>query len=253
MELKSVLKQLKISAGTEKTAEEKPAGESKIAVARESLQGALDVALKQAEKVASSTDTSASDSLEKMASDLASADREAMIKEANLYGAAIMDGFVARGSQYGVDVEAEKTAAAEETEFVKWAQENPELFKKNFNDGFTQATEQKEAQEKKEIEKWASTPEGKETLESFSQGYDATKAQIEKLASTDEGKEKLASFGQGYNETVEQLTKIAAEENGQEKLAAVAKGFADGQEAIVKLANDSYSQGFNATVGLLKA
>jgi len=251
MELKNVLNQLKESAGTEKTAAAGTSGLTKTAVARNKLKSSLDVALKQAEKV-SFADTSASDSLEKMASDLASADREVMIKEANLYGAAIMDGFIARGTQYGVDVNAEKTASADDEDFVKWAQANPEEFQRNFAIGHQQGSMEKQASEYSQMEKWASTAEGYHAMEKLSSDYSAAHHEVVKIANTVGGQEKLASLGQGYDDTVAQLTKIASEVDGHEKIAAIAQGFEDGTAAIVKLAEDTYVQGFNNTVDLLR-
>lgn len=60
------------------------------------------------EKEASHQEGSATRQLEKMASDMASADLKATIKEAHVFGAAVFDGFMARANEYAG---AEKTAS----------------------------------------------------------------------------------------------------------------------------------------------
>lgn len=110
--------------------------------------------------------------LTKIAADLSSAESDALIKEAQLYGAAVMDGIMARAAQY--TEAAAKTAAAlpaapSSTEtFDKFAAANPDLVK-----------------------------------EAAELGYASTVAQLEKL-------NKLAE-DKGWNDAVEQIHKHATD------------------------------------------
>jgi len=259
MELKNVLNQLNAAGASHtKTASAGTPPASKTAAAQKELVAALGSALgtagnATAEKTAG--DHSASTALTKIANDLAAADKEAIVKEANVYGAALMDGFVARGMQYGLSLDGtEKTAASEEptqADFEKWAQANPEEFARQFQAGHNAVTEQIKTAQAAEWEKWASTPEGQREIAAYNMKQAQDTAVLEKLASTPEGQEKLASVQQGYVDTMQQLEKIASGADGQEKLAAVQQGFVDGSAAIEKLAADYYTRGYNDTVALL--
>ena len=247
MELANVLNALKKSSGSsmQKTAS---ADTTKTKTAQSELYTALTSALASVDKTAAAqTKTaSASDELTKIAQDLAGADQEALIKEAQLYGAAVMDGFVARGMQYNAPSN-EKVASVQPTQAERqaWAMQNPAEYQKL-------ATAGQAAGERKQLEKLAATPEGRDTINSFNQGYHTTMAEVTKLASTLEGQDKLASFRQGFEETMGQLAQAASGPNGQEKLAAVRQGFSDGTQTITKLAEDAYVRGFNDTVTLMQ-
>jgi hypothetical protein len=250
MELRNVLNQLKSASGAsmQKTAS---AEIPKTSAAQNELFQALNTALAAADKTASSqTKTaSATDELTKIAQNLAAADQESLVKEAQLYGACIMDGFVARGMQYNSSLPpVEKTAAAQPTqdELAAYAQANPAEFEKFAAAGYA------DTQRQLEFEKFASTPAGQEVVGSYNQGYHNTVAQVEKLASTAEGQDKLASFQQGYVDTVAQMQSIAASPGGQEKLASMQQGYIEGTELVTKLASDYYTRGFNDTVCLLQ-
>jgi len=69
----------------------------------------------------------------KMAADLAGAENAATIKEAQLFGAALMDGAMARLAEWNQAAEATGTPAGEKTaadhDFEKFAAANPELIK----------------------------------------------------------------------------------------------------------------------------
>jgi len=247
MELRNVLNQLKSAsgAGMQKTAS---AEIPKTSAAQNELFQALNTALAAADKTASSqTKTaSATDELTKIAQNLAAADQESLVKEAQLYGACIMDGFVARGMQYNSSLPpVEKTASAQD-ELAAYAQANPAEFEKFAAAGYA------DTQRQLEFEKFASTPAGQEVVGSYNQGYHDTVAQVEKLASTVEGQDKLASFQQGYVDTVAQMQSIAASPGGQEKLASMQRGYIEGTELVTKLASDYYTRGFNDTVHLLQ-
>jgi hypothetical protein len=138
----------------------------------------LKQALKEATAPQAKTASQASpvEDLTKIAADLSKAEHEALVKEAQLYGAAVMDGFMARGAQY--QEAAAKVAATQPTktaavaggtsDFEKFAAENPELVK-----------------------------------EAAELGFSATTQQLEKLAE--------AAYAKGWNDTVEQIHKAASE------------------------------------------
>jgi len=114
--------------------------------------------------------------LTKIAADLSKAEHESIAKEAQLYGAALCDGFMARASQYKEAAEkaaalapqATKVAGANDASFEKFASENPELVKEAANLGFS-----------------------------------TTMGQLEKLAE--------AAYAQGWNTTVQQIHKSACD------------------------------------------
>lgn len=92
--------------------------------------------------------------LVKMASDLVNAEEEALLKQAQVYGAAVCDGFMARYAQYEqaantvAPVASVKTAQVD-GDFQKFASENPELVKEAYDLGYRtkMAALQKEAEE----------------------------------------------------------------------------------------------------------
>ena len=115
--------------------------------------------------------------LTKIANDLSKAEHEAITKEAQIYGAALCDGFMARAAQYKeaaekvgpvLTTQSAKTASAEDASFEKFAAENPALVKEAADLGFT-----------------------------------TTMTQLEKLAS--------AAYDQGWNVTVQQVHKTASD------------------------------------------
>lgn len=141
----------------------------------------LKVALKEAtapEAQKTASQTSPVQDLVKIASDLSATEHESLVKEANLYGAAVCDGFMARLAQYN-EASAKVTAAqpataapaaktASEDDFEKFASENPDLVK-----------------------------------EAAQLGYDATMLQMEKLSQ--------AAYDAGWNNTVAQIHKLASD------------------------------------------
>ena len=160
MELSQILNSLGAS-GTEKTAAEITApGETNTKLAE-----ALNVALNQvgSEKTASVHTTTPTEDLTKIATRLASAEQEALVKEAELYGAALCDGFMSRMGQYDTGMGAEKVAS--DQSFDKFASENPELVKQAAEVGYRETTYQ--------LEKLAN--------DSYSEGYEKV-AQLIKTA-----------------------------------------------------------------------
>jgi len=121
-------------------------------------------------KQASSTPV---DGLVKMASDLVNAEEEALLKQAQVYGAAICDGFMTRYAQYEAAANEiapvqPKTAAVQASDdFQKFAQENPELTKEAYDLGYRtkMAALQQQAGER------------------FEAGYNDTMQEVHKVAS----------------------------------------------------------------------
>jgi hypothetical protein len=139
--------------------------------------------LKQALKEATAPDqsktasaASPTEDLTKIAVDLSKAEHESITKEAQLYGAALCDGFMARAAQYkeaaekaaAIAPQTAKVASAPDASFEKFASENPELVK-----------------------------------EAADLGFATTMGQLEKLAE--------AAYAQGWNTTVQQIHKSACD------------------------------------------
>jgi hypothetical protein len=176
-----------------------PAGSSeKVASAQtaETLRTALHEAQAgtpaPAAKVASAA--SPAGDLMKVASDLAGAEHEKLVKEANLFGAAVFDGFMMRAAQTNEAAEKiarllpqavstpEKTASANVDSFDKFAAENPALVQQAADLGYKTASDQ--------LEKLASS--------AYEKGYNETVAAIYKQANY--------SFVAGYEATCRLLT-----------------------------------------------
>lgn len=160
MKLSNVLAQI----GTEKTAgatatATAPKVNEKAAAtgSEERLKAALAEAMspsETAEKQASTPSTSPVSEVKKIASEVLGAEKEALVKEAELYGAAVCDGFMQRMAQY--DAAAEKVAAAQPVlgyatatlktagadTFEKFAGENPELVKEAAELGYARTMDQ---------------------------------------------------------------------------------------------------------------
>ena len=136
MDLAKILESLNSSATSEKTASD----------ASPASNGRLEVALREAmEAQAATTKTAAAntarpaDDLTKIAQRLATAEQEALVKEAELYGAAVCDGFMARMGSYE-GVQSTKTAAYG-NDFEKFASENPDLVKQAAELGYRETRE----------------------------------------------------------------------------------------------------------------
>tara|TARA_Y100000034_G_scaffold125906_1_gene176330 strand:+ start:6267 stop:6836 length:570 start_codon:yes stop_codon:yes gene_type:complete len=171
MELAKILDALSEEATTdevEKTASENNKLETALKAALTEADAASD---KTASESAPETPT---EELTKIASRLATAEQEALVKEAELYGAALCDGFMSRMDQYdasapvsgGTKVAAYGEPTAEN--FEKFASENPELVKQAVDLGYRET--------KTQLEKVAS--------DAFSEGYEKTASTI-KLAAED--------------------------------------------------------------------
>jgi len=158
----------------------------------DALRSALRTALSSestTEKVASMPPNDATGTLLKMAEDLTHAESEALTKQAQVYGAAMCDGFMSRFGQYekaamevapvqaiktaaatspstgDADLDAIKTAAADPG-FQKFANENPDLVKEAFDLGYQS--------------EWGRLV--KQANDEFEQGYNDTMTEIQKVA-----------------------------------------------------------------------
>lgn len=144
--------------------------------ATDRLKQALADAITPTTQAKTASENSPVSDLTKIAADLATTEHQALMKEAQLYGAAVADGFMARAAQY--EEAARKTAApvktaavaaaADDGSFEKFAAENPDLVK-----------------------------------EAAELGYTSTIAQLEKLAE--------AAYAKGWNDTVQQIHKAACD------------------------------------------
>lgn len=184
MEIASIMKRLEDStqasaAGVKTAADATPAAPA-TASTSEALRSELREVLNDAAKTAAAPEPTTPASapvadLVKMATDLSNAEEEALLKQAQVYGAAICDGFMARYAQYETaasEVAPEPTKTAEtqpattDGDFNKFAQANPELVKEAYDLGY----QTKMAQLKKTAE------------ERFEAGYNDTLAEVHKTA-----------------------------------------------------------------------
>jgi len=168
----------------------------------DALSNAIDRALNSGiEKTASQAGGPSGDLL-KMASRIADAESDSLVKEANLYGAAVADGFMSRMGSY------EKTASV---------QNESVLVKQAFDQGYADTMAAlNNASSSDEMTKQAAFEEGYNDVikeAAFEEGYN----DVIKEAAFEEGYNdviKEAAFEQGFNDTIkeaEHLTKVAAE------------------------------------------
>lgn len=158
MRLSTILSTLGAPGG-EKTAAAAPAAgtpASAATPASDRLKQALNDAVAAppaGDKTAAASAASPVADMTKIAADLAAAEHDALVKEGQLYGAAVADGMIARLGQYGVA--ADKLAAAQPApgaasapipgdDFGKFAAENPDLIKDAAELGFATTTAQLE-------------------------------------------------------------------------------------------------------------
>jgi hypothetical protein len=177
MKIDRILAGIRESQSAEKQASETPASvvssSEKIASTQTALVKAMNEALAVGEKTASETVTSSPvDDVMKVAQELADAEKEAAVKEAQILGAAFADAAVARMGEWNkvaaqMMANAPTQTAAVTSDFGKFAQQNPELVK-----------------------------------QAAQLGYETAKADLEKQAEE--------SYVQGYNDTVETIHKTAA-------------------------------------------
>ena len=175
MKIDRILAGIRESQAAEKQASETTAAPvaEKTASTQTALVSALNEALAPKDtKVASAPEASPVDDVMKVAQELAGAEKEAALKEAQILGAAFADAAVARLGDWSKTAAAMVAAAPVQAipgnaDFGKFAQQNPELVK-----------------------------------QAAQIGYETAKADLEKQAED--------SYVQGYNDTVETIHKTAA-------------------------------------------
>jgi len=182
MELSSILEALN-DEGTEKVASVDPARSNK-------LEQALDAALSMDKTAsASSSNSTPSEDLVKIAQKLADAEQLALVKEAELYGAAVCDGFLARMNEHesnGVkvanyggspDVDEMLVKQAMELGYRETTNHLESLANQAFASGYNETTKvasQANTQDQAEAEKIAS--------EALQVGYSEGRAMIKQAA-----------------------------------------------------------------------
>jgi len=171
MELSNILEALE-STGQEKTA-------SAVETPRTNrLESALDAALSMDKTASYQSQESPSEDLVKIAQKLADAEQLALIKEAEMYGAAVCDGFLARMNEH-------ESNGVKVASFNGGADVDEVLLKQAMELGYRETQGQ--------LEKVAS--------EAFAQGYNDTLGQ----ANEQHQAEKIASLAlqQGYNDAIQ--------------------------------------------------
>lgn len=262
MKLNNILADLKNvgPAGIEKAAAAPEAETPSVNDARGELLAALqDVDLSEKTAAPAAEAQSAVEGVRKIASDMATSEAAALQKEAEFYGAAVADGFMARLGQYENAAPVTKVASdgvPTDADFEKFAAENPGLTKQamelGYRDGQNQvemlkqaAYEQGYADTLVQIEELSKTAEGQEVLRQIAaeiEGQDQVKvaSELEKWAQTEEGREAMPIVRQGYQDTME-------------KLSAFQQGYQDTANEINKIASDTFARGFNDTIAVLQA
>jgi len=194
LKLNEILQDLKTvgSAGLEKTAGVQPQSKA-VATARNELIGALNGAMTKTASAAPAPKQggAAVNQVLKIAGDLAASEQEALKKEAAFFGAAFMDGAIARLHQYEQATGNVKTASAPvsaEAEFEKFAAENPELVREAVQLGYLH---------------------GKQQIEQIKQGALAQQnpGQIKQA----EEAQLVKAAQQGYQDTMQELTKLSTD------------------------------------------
>ena len=182
MEIASIMQRLEASNAADssgiKTAAATPTTTPTADALRSELRQALSVVTeKTAAAPAASPQASPTSDLLKIASEMAGAEEEALMKQAQVYGAAICDGFMTRYAQYEQAAsevapmqQPTKTAAVapvQSLDFNKFASENPQLVKEAYDLGYHQ--------------KMAALKEA--ANERFGAGYNDTMGEVHKIAS----------------------------------------------------------------------
>lgn len=180
MEIKTIMQRLQASQNDDggiKTASDR-SGQAPATTLQDQLRASLAAVTSgdNTKTAAASPRASASSptgDLLKLASDLSNAEDEALVKQAQIYGAAMCDGFMARYGQYESAAQdthvpaTVKSASADDADFEKFASANPELVKEAFDLGYQRKMDELT----------------KEAQASMEQGYNDTMNEIHKLAS----------------------------------------------------------------------
>lgn len=173
MKIDRILAGIRESQAAEKTAGAAPVSTEKAASTQTALVSAMNDALATTEKTSSENVPSPVDDVMKVAQELAGAEKEAAVKEAQILGAAFADAAVARLGDWS-KIASQLVAGAPvvqaipgNTDFGKFAQQNPELVQQAAQLGYEKATADLE----------------KQAEDSYVQGYNDTVETIHKTAS----------------------------------------------------------------------
>lgn len=183
MDLAKILDALNSEGGSEKTASASPrkgGNDDRLAAA---LMSAVEEVGHT--KTASAKAAQPAEDLTKIAHRLAAAEQEALVKEAQLYGAAVCDGFMTRMASYEQTGAVKTASASYGDNFEKFASENPELVKQAAELGYRETRE-----------KIAAAAQG-----AYEEGYTKVAHLVKEAA------EKCAS--QGYSDTISVLRQLA--------------------------------------------
>ena len=188
--------------------------------------------------------------LQKIASDIAAAEEDAIVKEAHLYGQSVCDGFMSRLSQY------EKAADELGPEsFGKTASAHQPMFSDPDGNTYTPA-EIQAALHGGHHEKTSSYDSDDYEAHAMAQGIVKEAADNGYRLSHEDALEKVAqeAYGVGYNDTMEKAAEVIAEQgyhDTMEKAAEVAygNGFED---TLEKAAEALHEAGQHEAVQLLE-
>jgi len=138
----ATLSEILVSLGNTETTEKTAAAPTDASALSTAVMEAV-AAIESPEKTAAAAaPTTPTGDLTKIATRLANAEQEALVKEAELFGAALCDGFVSRMSGYNQAGGGVKTASAHQPEtFEKFASENPDLVKQAMDLGYRETRE----------------------------------------------------------------------------------------------------------------
>lgn len=159
--LQDILNDLDVATSNTVKVASAPAESNKVAEAEQELVAALNRAETQlTTNKTAGTNASPRSDLEKIATDLVEAEKEALQKEANFYGAAVADGFMSRVNMYTeAAANVQKTAGDANIDVEKIAAEAVR--------GYVETKARME----------------KEASDEYVRGYNETLSQIEKVAS----------------------------------------------------------------------
>lgn len=251
LKLNDVLASLQ-SDGVEETATEKTASVATTGQSRTELLAILNRGKDTSvEKTASVQENTPAGDLEKIAADVQAAETEALVKEAQFYGAAICDGFMARMSQYEEAAGIVRDQDGDEAPAYDREKQASEIY----NEIEPEAVEMAEGLIKEAADEGVELS-GEEALEKVAeavhaQGYNETMEKIAedfREAGYDDAMEKIAEdfFEAGYEETMEKVAEDVRALAFEETLEKIAQDLHDEgeEEALNVLTKVAFDQGY---------
>jgi hypothetical protein len=250
MKLSNILQDLQTvgASGLEKTAEAKTSTAA-VSSARNELVSALNNAMTKTASAVPAPKQGGEPAMAqvmKIATDLAASEQEALKKEAAFFGAAFMDGALARLHQYETVSGTVKTASAPaspEAEFEKFAAENPELVKEAIQLGYMHGQQQIAQIKQAAVNEQTG---GQVKQAAFRRGYVDAAGQIQELQKTAEGQQLLQKIASGNP----QMAKTAEE---AELIKVAQQGYQDTMQELTKLSSDVFNAGYNDTIRILQS